>query len=152
MVNDFSTEYTEATDDELLHLATERASLTTEAAVALDAELRRRNLAETDRITYQKLVKRQDWRESRSRRRKVFGKNHISWRESLSAFAIMAVILWAYFALPKTIPAEPRLAGSCGRSNDCVSCRHGWVEILVARHPVLDGANSFCRRSVGRCS
>jgi hypothetical protein len=48
MLNDFSTEYSERSHDELLQLASERHSLTTEAASALDAELRRRNLTESD--------------------------------------------------------------------------------------------------------
>jgi hypothetical protein len=38
--------------------------LTTEAATALDAELRRRNLTESDRVEHQKFVKRQERRES----------------------------------------------------------------------------------------
>ncbi len=51
MLNDFSTEYSERSDDELLLLASDRASLTTEAAAALDAELRRRNLTESHGLT-----------------------------------------------------------------------------------------------------
>jgi hypothetical protein len=46
MLNDFSADYSERSDDELLLLTSDRASLTTEAAVALDAELCRRNLRE----------------------------------------------------------------------------------------------------------
>jgi hypothetical protein len=46
MLNDFFTEYSERSDDELLLLASDRASLTTEAATALDAELCRRHLTE----------------------------------------------------------------------------------------------------------
>lgn len=53
MLTDFSTEYSQRSDDKLLHLATQRHSLTTEAAVALDAELRRRNLTESDRVEHQ---------------------------------------------------------------------------------------------------
>jgi len=56
---DFSTEYSERSDDELLQLATQRHSLTTEAAAALDAELRRRNLTDSDRVEHQRLVKEQ---------------------------------------------------------------------------------------------
>ena len=62
MLTDFTTEYSPRSDDELLHLATQRHSLTTEAATALDAELRRRNLTESDRVEQQKFVKRQERR------------------------------------------------------------------------------------------
>jgi hypothetical protein len=101
MLADFSTEYCQRSDDELLHLATQRHSLTTEAVAALDAELRRRNLTESDRVEHQKFEKRQERREFRSRRRKIFGKRQFSWIELLSAFAAMAVIAGAYIALPK---------------------------------------------------
>jgi hypothetical protein len=66
MVIDFSTEYGQRNDDELLHLASERHSLTAEAATALDAELHRRNLTESDRVEHQRFVKRQEQRESRN--------------------------------------------------------------------------------------
>ncbi len=62
MPNEFTTEYSERSDDELLHLASERHYLTTEAVAALDAELRRRNLTESDRIDHQRFVKRQEQR------------------------------------------------------------------------------------------
>ena len=54
---DFATEYAKRSDDELLHLASARHSLTTEAVAALDAELHRRNLTEPDRVEYQRFVK-----------------------------------------------------------------------------------------------
>src|SRR5215469_12025956 len=60
MLKDFSKEYSDRTDDELLHLATQRHALTPEAVAALDAELRRRNLSESDRVEHQKFVKRQE--------------------------------------------------------------------------------------------
>ena len=66
---DFSTEYSERSDDELLQLATQRHSLTTEAAAALDAELRRRNLTDSDRVEHQRFVTRQEQRESKKHRR-----------------------------------------------------------------------------------
>lgn len=46
----FSAEYFERSDDALLQLASDRSSLTDEAAAALNDELRRRNLTESDRI------------------------------------------------------------------------------------------------------
>lgn len=48
MLADFSEEYSHQSDDELLQLATQQQYLTTEAAAALGAELRRRNLTESD--------------------------------------------------------------------------------------------------------
>src|ERR1700752_2865484 len=102
MLNDFITEYSERSDDELLHLASERHSLTTGAAAALDAELHRRNLTESDRIEHQQFVKRQEQREARKHRRKTFGpfKYQMSWPDILGAFGAMAMILCAYIALP----------------------------------------------------
>lgn len=98
---DFSTEYSQRSDDELLHLASARHSLTRGAAAALDAELGRRNLTESDRVEYQKSVKRQERREERRRRWKIPGlKDHLTWRDILGAFAAMALILIIYFALP----------------------------------------------------
>src|ERR1044071_5179958 len=73
MFGDFSTEYSKRSDDELLLLASERASLTTEAATALDAELRRRNLTDSEQIKRQQFAKRNEQREARRRRRKLFG-------------------------------------------------------------------------------
>jgi hypothetical protein len=107
MLTDFSTEYSQRSDDELLHLATQRHSLTTEAVAALDAELRRRNLTESDRVEHQKFEKQQERHEFRGRRRKIFGKRQFSWLELLSTFAVMAVIAFAYFALPKQYHLKP---------------------------------------------
>ncbi len=107
MLTDFSTEYSRRSDDELLHLATQRHSLTTEAAAALDTEVRRRNLTESDRVEHQKFVKRQEQRESRGRRRRIFGKRQLSWLELLSVFVAMGVIVCAYFALPRRFHLKP---------------------------------------------
>lgn len=73
MLNKFSIEYSERSDDELLELASDRVSLTTEAAAALDAELRRRNLTESDQAKHQHFVKRNEQRDATRRRRKIFG-------------------------------------------------------------------------------
>lgn len=108
MPNDFYTEYGNRNDDELLHLASSRGSLTQEAAAALDAELNRRNLTESDQRTYQRFVNRMERREFKGRRRrKLFGKSQFSWRELLSAFLAMAVIMGVYFALPKQYQLKP---------------------------------------------
>jgi hypothetical protein len=107
MLTNFSTEYAQRSDDELLELATQRHSLTQEAVTALDAELRRRNLTESDRVEHQKFVKHQERREYRGHRRKIFGKRQFSWRESLSGFVALGVIAWAYFSLPKPYRLKP---------------------------------------------
>jgi len=105
MVNDFITEYSERSDDELLHLASQRHSLTAEAAAALDAELHRRNLTESDRVEHQRFVKRQEQREARKHRRKTFGpfKYQMSWPDILGASGAMALIVCAYIALPSRL-------------------------------------------------
>ena len=107
MPTDFSTEYSQRSDDELLHLATQRHFLTAEAAVALDAELRRRKLTEFDRVQHQKFENRQWRRESRGRRRKLFGRRQFSWLELLAAFLAMAVIACVYLSLPKRYQLKP---------------------------------------------
>jgi len=68
----FSAEYSERSDDEILLLASDRDSLTGEAATALDAELRRRNLTQSDQVKYQQFVKRNEQREARRRRRRAW--------------------------------------------------------------------------------
>jgi hypothetical protein len=107
MSKDFYTEYAERSDDELLHLASDRASLTDEAIAALQAELSRRNLTESDQTKYQRFVNRMERREFRGRRRKIFGKRQFSWLELLSVFVAMAVIVCAYFALPRRYHLKP---------------------------------------------
>jgi hypothetical protein len=102
MLPDFSTEYAQRSDDELLHLATQQHSLTPEAVSALDAELRRRRLTESDRVEHQRFVKRQEQRETRKHGRKRFGpfKYQLSWPDILGAFGTMALISFAYISLP----------------------------------------------------
>ena len=146
---DFSTEYSQRGDEELLHLATQRHSLTTEAVAALDAELSRRNLTESDRVEHQKFEKRQERREFRGRRCKLFGKRQFSRRELLSAFGAMAVIACAYFVLP--ISFETLLGGSCPLCDDRFRDGRSRVEVLVARGRVLDGADPLLCHSIGTC-
>jgi hypothetical protein len=107
MPSDFTTEYSQKSDDALLHLATQRRYLTADAVTALDAELRRRNLSESDQVEHEKFEKRQERRESRGRRGKLFGKRQFSWLELLSAFLAMAVIACTYLALPKRYHLKP---------------------------------------------
>lgn len=68
----FSAEYSERSDDELLLLASDRDSLTGEAATALDAELRRRNLTRSDLARYQRFVKHNEQREASRQRRRAW--------------------------------------------------------------------------------
>jgi cation transport ATPase len=112
MLTDFATEYSMLSDGELLHLASARHSLVPEAAAALDSELRRRNLTESDRIEHRKSVKRQERHEGRKtnlrRRWEGLGfKWELKWREILEILAVMAVILVAYFALPSRYHLNP---------------------------------------------
>src|SRR2546421_10897285 len=109
MPNDLFTGYSERNDDELLHLASARHSLTTEAATALDAELRRRNLTESDRIQHQRFVKRQERCESRRRRRKTFGtfKDQLTWRDLLWTLVAMVLLWLTYLALPSRYHMKP---------------------------------------------
>jgi hypothetical protein len=109
MINSYSTEYSERRDDELLLLASDRASLTTEAAAALDAELRRRNLTESDQAKHQQFVKRNEQREARKHRRKIFGtrRDRGAWLDLFRAIAAMALISFTYLALPSRYHMKP---------------------------------------------
>lgn len=109
MLNEFSTEYSERSDDELLLLASDRASLTTEAAAALDAELRRRNLTESDQVKDQQFVKRNAQREARRRRRKIFGtRSDLSkWVDVFWTLLAIALISFTYLALPSRYHMRP---------------------------------------------
>ena len=151
MLTDFSTEYSQRSDDELLHLATQRHSLTTEAAAALDAELRRRNLTESDRVEHQKFEKWQERREYKGRRRKIFGKRQFSWLELLSAFVAMGGHRVGVLRTSEAIPPETRLGGSCRLRDDRFRYRHSRVEVPVAGHCVLDGVDPLFCHSIDRC-
>jgi hypothetical protein len=70
---DFSSTYAELTDDELLQIASDRASLTDEAVTALDAEMRRRKLSHGDIDRHERLVKRAEQLETERRVRKLIG-------------------------------------------------------------------------------
>ena len=126
MLNDFTTEYSERSDDELLLLASDRASLTTEAAAALYAELRRRNLTESDQVKHQQFVKRNEQREARRRRRKIFGtrSDRSKWIDLFWALLAIALISFTYLALPsrnlcvcrigtRSVGSKATLQGSC---------------------------------------
>ena len=109
MINDFITEYSERSDDELLLLASDRASLTTEAMAALDAELRRRNLTESDQVKHQQFVKRNEQREARRRRRKIFGtrSDRSKWVDVFWTLLAIALISFTYLELPSRYHMRP---------------------------------------------
>jgi len=109
MPGDFSAEYSRQSDDELLDLASHRQSLLAEASAALDAELRRRNLTEADRVEHQRLVRRYEQRESRQHRRKPIEplKYQMSGRDMLWAFSLIALICFTYIALPVRYHLKP---------------------------------------------
>ena len=109
MPKHFSTEYSERGDDELLLLASDRSALTTEAAAALDTELRRRNLTESDQAKYQQFVKRNEQREANRQRRKILGtrRDLRSWLDMLWALIAIALISFAYLALPSRYHMTP---------------------------------------------
>ena len=109
MSNDFSTEYSERGDDELLLLASDRSVLTTEAAAALDAELSRRRLTESDQAKYRQFVKRNEQREVNRRRRKILGtgRDLRSWVDVLWALIAVALISFTYLVLPSRYHMKP---------------------------------------------
>jgi hypothetical protein len=106
---DFSAEYSERSDDELLQLASDRASLTKEAAIALDDELRRRNLAESDRAKRRQFVRREERRSAIRRRRRVFGNrsDRSSWVDVFWTLLAIVLISSMYVALPNRYHMRP---------------------------------------------
>jgi hypothetical protein len=109
MFDDFSTEYSQLSDDELLLLASDRASLITAAAAALTAELSRRNLTESDRAKHDQFVRRNEQREAKRRRRKIFGtrKDLATWVDLFFALVAIALISFTYLALPSRYYMKP---------------------------------------------
>lgn len=105
----FSAEYFERGDDELLQLASDRSSLTNEAAAALDDELRRRNLRESDRTEHQQFVRRKERGEARRTRRKIFRwhGDRSKWVDVLWTLLALASISSAYVALPNRYHMKP---------------------------------------------
>ena len=105
----FSVEYSERSDDDLLQLASDRSSLTNEAAVALDDELRRRNLAESDRAKHQQFVRHKERSEAIKRRRRIFGtRNDLSsWVDVFWTLLAIALISSTYVALPNRYHMKP---------------------------------------------
>jgi hypothetical protein len=109
MFNEFSLDYSNRSDDELLVLAADRASLTTQAATALDAELHRRNLTASDQANHQKFVKRNEQRDTKMRRRRILGTwgDRSSWVDLFWAMVAIALISFTYLALPNRYHMKP---------------------------------------------
>lgn len=105
----FSAEYSERRDDELLQLASDRSSLTDEAAAALNDELRWRNLTESDQTKHQQFVGRKERREAMRRRRRIFGRysDRSKWIDVFWTFLAIALISSAYIALPNRYHMKP---------------------------------------------
>jgi hypothetical protein len=106
MVEDFSTVYAELGEEELLQLASERSFLTVEADIALDAELRRRNLTSSDQAKHERFVKRSNQLEEKKRIRKVFGRKEdgksrlVDWGLAICGVLIIVASFYAYGTLP----------------------------------------------------
>jgi len=60
-------------NDELLRLAADRSSLTDEAKLALDTEMHSRNLTAVDVTNHERFVTKNEQREKKRTRRKLFG-------------------------------------------------------------------------------
>jgi hypothetical protein len=105
----FSAEYSELSDDELLQVASDRSSLTEEAAAALHEELQRRNLTKSDLAKYQQFVKQRERREKIRRRRKIVGtrSDPSSWVDAFWILLAIALISYAYIALPSRYHMRP---------------------------------------------
>src|SRR3954470_16476762 len=103
-------QYEKLDDQELLRLAADRTSLTDEAALALDAEMRVRGLTAEDAEDYQHLLKREKQR--RAKKRSLASKR--DWNSRLETAvavfwtAVAFALIWtAYFALPSQYRLPP---------------------------------------------
>jgi hypothetical protein len=106
MPTDFSTQYAQLNDEQLLQLASDRASLTVDADESLTAELTRRGLTNSDQAKHEHFVKQSNRLESKKRLRRVFGRrqDRDSWGDTLGivfwSMLSISIILFAYAALP----------------------------------------------------
>jgi hypothetical protein len=83
MTSDLKSQYEHLDNEQLLEVASDRASLTEEARVALETKLRERGLTDGDASDHEKFVKWSSRREERIFRAKLFGTNkrrkHLLW-------------------------------------------------------------------------
>ena len=140
MLNNFSNEYSERSNDELLALASDRAFLTTEAAAALDAELGRRNLTEV-------VNSRLSLRFTTIRRRTVFVRrsDQFSWVHLFWAIITIALISFTYLSLPSRYHLKPdwqEAAVNVMFSSVCiaVACSTWWRKIAFWMSLVISSA------------
>lgn len=105
----FFTEYANLRDEELLQVASDRASLTDEAALALDAEMQKRRLTYADLMKHEQFVNRATQREKKQRLRRAFGRKQDwdSWVDVFWALLPIAVVVGAYLSLPKQYRFSP---------------------------------------------
>jgi|SRR5450432_814654 hypothetical protein len=150
MFTELQQQYAKLNDGELLRLACERSSLTDEARVALDAEMRGRNLTAVDIKTHARVVKKSELRETRRRSRKLFGTRvpQMSGVEILVGLFCVAVaislILLGYFELPARyrLPADWQEPALCTMFNSVLLAvwlfrdwgrRLGfWISLLIS--------------------
>lgn len=113
MLKDFSGQYAELSDEELLQIASERTSLTDEAVAALNAELSQRKLTHDDITEHERFVKQGLQREAKKVRRKLFGtrRSRDSWVDGIAtafwSFVAFALIASTYAALPQRYHFSP---------------------------------------------
>jgi len=130
MLNDFSTVYAERSDEELLQLASERSSLTPQAAVALDAELHRRNLTSFDQAKHAHFVKRSKQLETKKRIRKISGRSgdEDSWYETLGLIVCVLVVVTVLFSGYAALPENYHFTKDWEETAEHVS----WATVIVA--------------------
>jgi hypothetical protein len=105
-------QYADLSDGELLQLASERSALTDEAKIALDTELRGRNLNDVDIKDHARYAKKSELRETRRRSHTLFG---IRVPQKKSGIQILAALFWTAASISLillgylAIPARYRL-------------------------------------------
>ena len=110
MATDFPREYALRSDEELLEIASDEASLTGEARAALDAEMRHRSLTPADVHKHKQLVEWGRRREAKRKKRKVVGYVGLKIDYLIGAFwtlLVVAVLTAAYVALPSRYHLPP---------------------------------------------
>ena len=116
MFTELQQEYQRLSDDELLHLAHARSSLTDEAKVALDTEIRSRNLTAVDIKNHARFVQKSELRESRRRSPQAVrhsGPPEIWCRDSCGILLDSSrglTDLTGILRTPRSVPASCRLA------------------------------------------
>jgi hypothetical protein len=138
LMTDFSPEYDRLSDDELLALASTGSSLTDVAKLALDRELSRRNLTDSERIKYEQFVNKAKRRDTRRLQRKIFGS-----REDLDSWVnTFIIIFWSALALSligfayRSLPVRYQLAPDW---------KEAAISVMFVSVPIAVGGFSFWR-------